>query len=246
MSPRLLVPRGRSQRLEAHRALYRWAARGAGGQRALDLGCGTGYGCDELMLAGAEEVVGIDVDPRCVRYARRRFSKAGALFEVCDLTGKPDVLPPLQRLGAEGGVDLAVCIDVLQELEEPDKAVATAARLLNQGGRFIATFSPSRRLRDGEWWQCLISHFRQVEAWSLRESTTSATNHHRPQGRFVIERYDSDRGEPLYLVFSCRDPRDPRSLAASEEIAGLPSWLATENPVPPLFSRVGRSSGREH
>src|SRR5262245_49522832 len=73
---------------QAHLSLYLFAASFARGRAVVDLACGTGYGCARLAAAGASEVVGIEADPWCRLYARRRFGhleidvRAGAPGEL--------------------------------------------------------------------------------------------------------------------------------------------------------------------
>jgi 2-polyprenyl-3-methyl-5-hydroxy-6-metoxy-1,4-benzoquinol methylase len=57
----------------AHLSIYAFAAPHARGGRVLDIGSGAGYGSEFLRNAGATEVIGLDLDPRNVRYANRHY-----------------------------------------------------------------------------------------------------------------------------------------------------------------------------
>ena len=62
------------------------------GRRFLDVGCGAGIFSIAAARLGAREVVGIDVDPRCVEVARRnaeRFAAARPRFEVVSILDGP-------------------------------------------------------------------------------------------------------------------------------------------------------------
>ena len=50
-----------------HRKFYKFAAQFANGNRVVDVGCGSGYGCEILARAGA--VSGTDVSKNAIRYA---------------------------------------------------------------------------------------------------------------------------------------------------------------------------------
>ena len=58
--------------LNEHMARYAFAARLARGKRALDAGCGAGYGSAELARA-ALSVVGIDSSPDAIEFARATY-----------------------------------------------------------------------------------------------------------------------------------------------------------------------------
>src|SRR5687768_3548421 len=77
---------------QAHAAVYVFAARYAAGRRVLDLGCGSGYGAARLAAAGANEVVGLDLDPRLIGYAGRRFAGPRVAFTTADAAAIPGPL----------------------------------------------------------------------------------------------------------------------------------------------------------
>jgi cyclopropane fatty-acyl-phospholipid synthase-like methyltransferase len=79
------------------------------GLNVLDIGCGSGRFAFELLAAGAERVVGIDVSPAAIEAAdarRRQSPSADRLeFRVMDVT-LPDVrLPPVDLITALGVIE---------------------------------------------------------------------------------------------------------------------------------------------
>lgn len=107
------------------------------GARVVDLGCGGGGVSLQLAAAGAE-VLGLDLSSASVQEARRAASAAGlqAEFQVADLrdTGLADRC-----------ADFVVLSDVIEHLEDPEAALAEAARLLKPGGElFLNTFDRTR------------------------------------------------------------------------------------------------------
>jgi SAM-dependent methyltransferase len=124
---------GQGRLLEAeHLARYTWAGALAAGRRVLDAGCGTGYGSELLVRAGAAEVVGIDIDAETVAVAQQ--AAPGARFEIADIREAPAVL---------GDFDLIVCFEVLEHLEDPETALDRLAQLLRPDG-VLAVSSPNR------------------------------------------------------------------------------------------------------
>jgi SAM-dependent methyltransferase len=100
-----------------------------GGDRAIDLGCGSG--ANVLYLAGhGFDAVGVDFSAVAVRQARERASAMG-LSRAAFLEG--DVTRPLD--GIEGPFDLIVLYNVLQDLDADRRAGAVdLARTLARAG----------------------------------------------------------------------------------------------------------------
>ena len=98
----------------------------APGKRWLDIGCGTGALTDAILAAAQpEEVVGIDLSPAYVAYARARIDSSRARFEIGDAQALP--VPA-------ASVDLAVSGLALNFVPEPDRAVREMARAVSLGG----------------------------------------------------------------------------------------------------------------
>src|SRR5262249_52045300 len=112
----------------------------AAGRRALDLGCGTGYGAAELARAGATAVVGLDPDVRSLAYARKRFGGPHVQFEA----GRAEDLPqPLASLPSNTSpFGPVVAATPLAHLADPAAATDGARRVLAADGVFLATVPP--------------------------------------------------------------------------------------------------------
>jgi SAM-dependent methyltransferase len=68
--------------LEIHLERYALAAQRAAGGRVLDIACGSGYGSRLLHDRGVREVVGVDVDPEAIAFARTRYGAEGIQFQA--------------------------------------------------------------------------------------------------------------------------------------------------------------------
>src|SRR5207245_11366953 len=62
-----------------HLSRYAFASRWSPGRRALDIGCGSGYGTAELA-AQARFATGIDLSPEAIDHARSAFAAANIRF----------------------------------------------------------------------------------------------------------------------------------------------------------------------
>jgi len=78
-------PGVRNDLFVAHESIYRFFASDVGNLDILDAGCGTGYGSHLLAEAGAESVIGVDLDRRNIAFARKRYSAPNLSFAVADI-----------------------------------------------------------------------------------------------------------------------------------------------------------------
>lgn len=145
------------------RQLARAALAAGPGERMLDVGCGPGFFCAELLeeVGSSGAVVGIDASPQMLSLARRRCESHGnAAFQEADATALPV---------EDASFDGALCVQVLEYVREYPSALAELYRALRPGGRAVvwdtdwATVSwhstdPSRMRRVLEAWDEHLAH----------------------------------------------------------------------------------------
>jgi SAM-dependent methyltransferase len=97
-----------------HEGVYEWVAEHllTTGMRALDLGCGTGYGVALLARAGAT-ADGADSSPTAITYANSNFGGPSVRFFVADL------VKPLPAVFEPRSYDLVVSSEVLEHVVDP-------------------------------------------------------------------------------------------------------------------------------
>lgn len=115
--------------LNEHMARYAFAARLARGKRALDAGCGAGYGSAELARA-AQSVVGIDCAAEAVEFARAHYPAPNLAFEQASCEALPF---------GDGAFDLIVAFEVIEHLREWRAFLREARRTLAPNGQFIVS-----------------------------------------------------------------------------------------------------------
>jgi ubiquinone/menaquinone biosynthesis C-methylase UbiE len=112
------------------------AARGrpiGGEDRVLEVGCGTAALSAAFAARGATDVVASDVSLRWLVLAQKRLAEMGAHVELVACAAES--LP-----FADGSFDVVAASDVIEHVEDPDRFVAEAARVLQPGGLlFLAT-----------------------------------------------------------------------------------------------------------
>ncbi len=112
-----------------HFSRYTFAARLARRKRVLDVGCGAGYGTNELALT-AREATGIDVSSDAIEYAREHYVRDNLRYELGSATELP--FP-------DASFDLVVAFEVIEHLEEWSKLLTEARRVLAPGGQLVVS-----------------------------------------------------------------------------------------------------------
>ncbi|MFF4550730.1 class I SAM-dependent methyltransferase [Streptomyces sp. NPDC001435] len=126
-------PRRALQRFYEAPLLARLGGRIPGG-RALEIGCGSGYGTRLILdRFGAASVDAVDLDPRAVESARRRLAGYGDRVRLA-VGSATDLRAALEA--EDDGYDAVFDFAIIHHVEDWRAAVAEAARVLRPGGRF--------------------------------------------------------------------------------------------------------------
>jgi len=112
----------------SHIRQYQFAAKFIKNKKVLDAASGTGYG-SEILRVNGNQVVGIDINPENIRFARATFSSNQYL--VANMEN-------LHFLSDEE-FDAAVSIQTIEHLWYPTKAIKEIYRILKSNGLFIGS-----------------------------------------------------------------------------------------------------------
>lgn len=118
---------------QEHVARYMFAAARAAGKPVLDIACGTGYGSRILKDAGAVSVVGLDVSPDAVTFAKRNHALDGIQY-VCANAEATDNLGPF---------DMIVSFETIEHVHDYEKTLKNLYRMLKPGGTMVMS-TPNR------------------------------------------------------------------------------------------------------
>jgi len=88
-----------------HRFAYEYASQFAVNQTILDIGCGTGYGC-ELLAKIARFVCGIDYNMDAIRFCQNNYSHRNCLFIPMNA----------EHIGLKAQFDVTVALQVIEHL----------------------------------------------------------------------------------------------------------------------------------
>ena len=121
------------RRMEAASRYFQWQYRLAEheiGRRVLEVGCGVGNVTN--LLLDRELVVGIDVEPECVKHRAQRYSERPNV-----VSEHLDVLDPEFLSLAKYGFDSVVCLNVLEHISDDRKALEHMGSVLRPHGKII-------------------------------------------------------------------------------------------------------------
>ena len=99
------------------------------GLSVLDLGCGGGFMAEPLARRGAA-VVGLDPCPQAVAAASRHARAAGLAIDY--RVGRGEALPL-----AAASVDVVVCVDVLEHVDDLGRVLGEVRRVLRPAGLLV-------------------------------------------------------------------------------------------------------------
>jgi 2-polyprenyl-6-hydroxyphenyl methylase/3-demethylubiquinone-9 3-methyltransferase len=100
-----------------------------GGKVVLDIGCGGGFMAEALARRGAV-VIGVDPSREAIEAAREHAGAQGLAIDYRTGVG--------ERLPIEAGsVDVVVCVDVLEHVDDLNVVISEVRRVLRPGGLFL-------------------------------------------------------------------------------------------------------------
>lgn len=102
-------------------------ARLGGARDVLDLGCGGGFLANYLARHG-HRVTGVDTTPENLVVARTHDPTGRVAYEVADACALPF---------ADASFDVVCAMDLIEHVEEPERLIAEASRVLRPGGLVV-------------------------------------------------------------------------------------------------------------
>ena len=206
-----------------HLHRYAYATQFAANKKVLDLACGEGYG-SRLLARSAESVVGIDIDEDAIRHASNKYMKSNLKFKKGSITDIP--------IEGRDIFDVIVCFEALEHIEDHEKLLQEAKRLLTPDGLFVVS-TPNKwaysdepkyenpfhvhELYLDEFTELLKKYFKQVKILGQRIYCNSTiwpvfSRGHSELAEYVIERnprefafVEGDKRIPLYFIALASD-----------------------------------------
>lgn len=165
------------------------------GKRLLEVGVGTGT--DLLQFArGGALVTGVDLTPRSIEIARRRFEVYGFAGEFAIGDGESLSFP-------DASFDVAYSFGVLHHAPDTQGAVREIHRVLERGGKAIVMLYHRRSLY---YWGSLVGKHGVLGGELLKESMTEIMARHveysETGGRPLVKAYTRAQARRLFSGFS--------------------------------------------
>lgn len=104
------------------------------GKVGLDVGCAHGFLANLLAKEGVENIVGCDISKTAVNRAKSQAKTLELTDKTTFLTCDAHELP-----FKDESYDFVICAEVLEHLQDPQKAAAELTRVLKKGGTLLAT-----------------------------------------------------------------------------------------------------------
>ena len=102
----------------------------------LDLGCGFGGRTIEFERRLKAHTIGLEINQRVGAIAHR-FAESKGAGNISFVTGLGNALPLISN-----SVDLILCYDVMEHVQDPEGCMAECWRVLKRGGRCLLVFPP--------------------------------------------------------------------------------------------------------
>ena len=221
-----------------HFPRYSLAAQMAPGARALDFGCGTGYGTAKLATV-ASSVTGMDISEEAIHWARHTHRDPKLEFILRDDLGAG--LPA-------ASFDLVTCFEMIEHVDHPTQiaTVASIARLLKPSGKLVmSTPDPQftapygdnpyhlREMTEAEFTELLSASFKHVtmlKQWVRPSVTIGADALTRGQTMQVDALSHGERADtPVGFVAICSNaPFEPPPSLCLFETAVDFNWETLE------------------
>ena len=109
-----------------------------GGEKVLDVACGTGVLIGDYLARNVASVTGVDISPEMIRLAREKFSDPRVRFLCGDV----------ESIDLPSDFDTVVVYNAFPHFPDPAALIARLSRLLRSGGTLTVAHGMSREKID--------------------------------------------------------------------------------------------------
>jgi SAM-dependent methyltransferase len=179
MSPERITPLSGEddELLIQHQARYTFASQFVRGKNVLDIACGNGYGAELLLHGNPAHIIGVDVSPEAVEFARNHYAAENVEFRL----GSAEQLENIKS------VDVVTSFETIEHLLHPEKFLDGIGKVLPKNGKLII----STPVRAGGTLDMKPANPFHLREWNEKEFISLLSPFFRmcdPYFQFVIEK----------------------------------------------------------
>lgn len=126
---RILPDKETPMMVARHLSAYKFTQGYVPGKKALDIGCGEGYGTHYLS-GYAGDITGIDYSPEAIAHAKEKYQNKNTHFEVVDVK---------QIAQMRNSFDVICCFQVIEHIKDTASFLTAIKSLLADGGTFVCS-----------------------------------------------------------------------------------------------------------
>ncbi|MEM8673196.1 MAG: class I SAM-dependent methyltransferase [Cyanobacteria bacterium P01_G01_bin.67] len=187
---------------------YEIASRYANGKRVLDIACGTGYGSQILTLAGAQNVVAVDVCPDTIKYAKVHYQVPNLQFICSDA----------EQFDWSDEFDLVCSFETLEHLPHPEIFLERIHKKLTPEGNLLISVP--------------LGETRHIDPYHLHTFSQDAVFSLLDKSGFTVDLYRCDQWN-----ITRRDLRRMKHLYPDSQ-PSLRDWLLTRRGLRALYDII--------
>lgn len=148
-----------SQLVYEHYHRYEYIKEIVAGKSVLDIACGEGYG-SSLLSSNAASVVGVDIDPESINFAREKYSNKDNLeFLLGSVTDIPL---------ADKSIDVVVSFETIEHISEHDMMLNQLSRVLKDDGVLVIS-TPDKKVYTDESGEVNRFHVKELYRNEFKE-----------------------------------------------------------------------------
>lgn len=189
-------------RWQFHLDRYKFACRNIAGKLVGDIACGTGYGTEILAKRGnAAKSIGIDIDPKAIRYATLFHSDG-----PCEYISSDACSLPLRT----GFFDAVCSFESIEHVDHPELFVSELARVLKKNGVLICSVPNNLPLKDAKFHKfvfdyesfvnILSPYFSIEESYNQNSGDNGPFNRRQPRGMVLTNNENKHLAECFIAV----------------------------------------------
>ena len=230
-----------------HLTRYIFATQFVKNKVVLDIACGSGYGSQKILEAGAKKVIGIDIDEETIVYCKQHYLDRGIEF----IQGSADKISL-----PNNSIDVVVSFETIEHVDEKMqiKFLEEIKRVLKKGGVLIVSTPNSsiypkgnpfhlKELDSDEFRRIMSDNFQNVRMFYQDDAESSYIISEKNSGNVekILESFEKIEAIPLeestYLIAVCSD-NNLENITGYVGLSNMKPWNSLMNEIIRIKSSI--------